>query len=75
MGHPICSQYKLVNSLDHELQLLPLLGINLQRHLHGAVGDSLAELAFLEPLAVHGYQGVLVLPVIVRGDVLRTVVF
>ena len=50
------------NSLDHQLQLLPLLGVNLQRHLHGAVRDGLSELAVLQLLAVDGDEGVLVFP-------------
>ena len=50
------------NSLDHQFQLLPLLGVNLQRHLHGAVRDGLSELAVLQLLAVDGDEGVLVLP-------------
>ena len=39
--------------LDHQLQLLPLLRVDLQRHLHRAVRDGLIELTFLEFLTVN----------------------
>ena len=44
----------LLQLLDHELELLPLLGVNLERDLHRAVGDELAQLAVHQLLAVHG---------------------
>ena len=50
------------NSLDHELQLLALLGVDLDCNLHGTVGDEAGQLPLLQLLAVHRDQGVLVTP-------------
>ena len=55
----------LLQLLDHELELLPLLGVNLKRDLHRAVGDEVAQLTVHQLLAVHGDQGVLVFPAII----------
>ena len=49
-------------SLDHELQLLALLGVDLYCDLHGTVGDEAGQLPLLQLLAVHRDQGVLVTP-------------
>ena len=56
----VCSQDK--NSLDHELQLLALLGVDLHGDLHGTVGYEAGQLPLLQLLAVHRDQGVLVTP-------------
>ena len=56
----------LLQLLDHELELLPLLGIDLERDLHRAVGDQVAQLAVHQLLAVHGDQGVLVFPAMIN---------
>ena len=50
------------NSLDHELQLLALLCVDLDCDLHGTVGDEAGQLPLLQLLAVHRDQGVLVTP-------------
>ena len=52
----------LLQLLYHELELFPLLGVNLERDLHRAVGDEVAQLAVHQLLAVHGDQGVLIFP-------------
>ena len=49
-------------SLDHELQLLALLGVDLHGDLHWTVGDEAGQLPLLQLLAVHRDQGVLVTP-------------
>ena len=49
-------------SLDHELQLLALLGVDLDCDLHGTVGDEAGQLPLLQLLAVHRNQGGLVTP-------------
>ena len=55
-------QIWFVYSLDHELQLLALLGVDLHGDLHGTVGYEAGQLPLLQLLAVHRDQGVLVTP-------------